>query len=75
MSDVVNHPSHYTYGGIEVIDALEAWDLPFHLANVVKYAARCRHKGKPLEDLKKARWYLDRYIKRLEDAEQTHTGA
>lgn len=75
MTDGVNHPSHYTYGGIEVIDALEAWDLPFHLANVVKYVARCRHKGKPLEDLRKARWYLDRYIQRLEDGKiQTPTG-
>ena len=66
MSDPVNHPSHYTYGGVEVIDALEAWDLPFHLANVVKYVARCHYKGHALQDLRKARWYLDRYIQRLE---------
>ncbi len=65
-SDTVNHPSHYTQGGVEVIDAIEAWDLGFHLGNTVKYVARAAHKGSRLEDLKKARWYLDREIARLE---------
>ncbi len=58
----VDHPSHYTQGGLEVIDAIEAWALGFHLGNVVKYVARSAHKGKLVEDLKKARWYLDRAI-------------
>lgn len=66
QSDSVNHPSHYNMGGIEVIDAIEAWGLGFHLGNTVKYVARAEHKGKKLEDLKKARWYLDREIERLE---------
>lgn len=66
MADVVNHPPHYTFGGIEVIDAIEAWGLGFHLGNVVKYVARSAHKGSELQDLKKARWYLERAIKRME---------
>jgi len=62
--DPVNHPSHYTFGGIEVIDAIEAWALPYHLGNCVKYIARAGRKdpSKEIEDLKKARFYLDRYI-------------
>jgi len=60
--DTVEHPRHYTFGGIEVIDAIEAWELGFHLGNVVKYVARAAHKGCFLEDLRKARWYLDRRI-------------
>ncbi len=63
--DVVNHPSHYTRGNIEVIDFIEDQQLPYHLGNVIKYIARAGHKGDKLEDLKKARWYLDRYIKEV----------
>lgn len=65
-NDTVNHPTHYTLGGIEVIDAIEAWSLGFHLGNTVKYIARADHKARRLEDLKKARWYLDREIARME---------
>lgn len=60
--DVINHPSHYTRGKIEVIDFIEDQQLPYHLGNVIKYIARAGHKGDKLEDLKKARWYLARYI-------------
>jgi hypothetical protein len=66
-SDSINHPPHYTFGAIEVIDAIEAWQLGFHLGNVVKYVARAAHKGRSLDDLKKARWYLDREIGRREE--------
>lgn len=62
QEDVINHPSHYTRGKIEVIDFIEDQQLPYHLGNVIKYIARAGHKGDKLEDLKKARWYLDRYI-------------
>ena len=62
----VDHPKHYNAGRIEVIDAIEDWGLGFHLGNVVKYCARASHKGKPLEDLKKAQWYLNRAIEKLE---------
>ena len=67
VAEAVDHPSHYIFGPIEVIDAIEAWELGFHLGNVVKYVARAAHKGEQLADLKKARWYLDREIGRLED--------
>jgi hypothetical protein len=67
--DPVEHPRHYTFGAVEVISAIEAWALPFHLACVVKYVARAAHKGKYLEDLRKARWYLDREIQRAQKAE------
>ena len=62
VSDNVNSPKHYTKGKYEVIDVIEDWDLNFRLANAVKYIARHKHKGKPLEDLKKALWYLEREI-------------
>jgi hypothetical protein len=65
-ADPINHPPHYTHGGMEPIDAIESWQLGFCLGNVVKYVARAGHKGDRLEDLKKARWYLEREIKKLE---------
>ena len=68
MKEAVNHPSHYNQGKIEVIDAIEDWDLNFCEGNVIKYAARHRHKSEPLEDLKKAKWYLDRLISKMEKA-------
>ena len=65
--EAVNHPPHYNQGTIEVIDAIEDWGLDFNSGNVVKYVARHQHKTEPLEDLKKARWYLDRIIEGYED--------
>jgi hypothetical protein len=62
----VDHPKHYNTGKYEVIDVIEDWKLGFHLGNVVKYVARAEHKIDALEDLKKARWYLDRHIKYIE---------
>ena len=64
--DPVNHPAHYTAGGIETIDFIEAKQLNYHLGNVVKYVSRAGKKNELLEDLKKARWYLEREIQRLE---------
>lgn len=62
--EAVNHPKHY--GGennpYEAIKVIEAWSLGFHLGNTVKYISRADHKGTRLQDLKKARWYLDREI-------------
>lgn len=60
--DVVNHPPHYTRGGIEAIDVIEAWHLDFCTGNALKYLARAGHKGDAAEDLKKARWYIDRAL-------------
>jgi hypothetical protein len=72
MSDAVNSPGHYHPGDYEVYKVLEAWGLDnsFYLGNVVKYVARCGHKGEAIEDLQKARWYLDRKIKVLEQVER-----
>ena len=68
-TDAVNHQPHYTHGGIETIDIIEAWGLGFCLGNAVKYISRAGHKGSKVEDLKKSRWYLDREIARLEALE------
>lgn len=65
--EMVNHPTHYTQGKIEPIDYIEANDLNFNLGNVIKYVSRAKYKGKELEDLKKAQWYLTREIGRLEN--------
>lgn len=69
-SDAVNHPSHYQ-GKIEVIDFIEDKHLGFNLGNCIKYIARAGKKNpeKLLEDLKKARWYLDREIANMEKGE------
>lgn len=67
--DIINHPPHYTSTGIEVIDVIEAFDLNFRLGNTTKYILRAGRKGgeaKRIEDLKKARFYLDREIAKSE---------
>lgn len=68
VSDSVNHPSHYTFGKIEVLDFIEDKKLGFHLGNAVKYISRAGRKdpAKTVEDLRKAAWYLNRQIERLE---------
>lgn len=64
----VNHPAYY--GGAdnpyEAIKVIEAWELGFCLGNTVKYISRAGKKDNVLQDLKKARWYLDREINNLE---------
>ena len=74
MSDIINSPSHYTDGGIETIDFIEAKKLDYHLGNVVKYVSRAGKKdpAKKLEDLEKARWYLEREIGRVQDGEKNN---
>ena len=71
--DVVNSPSHYKSGGVEAIEGIEASMGPEAYAgylkgNIMKYMWRYERKGKPVEDLKKARWYLDRLIQKVEGA-------
>lgn len=71
MNDQVNHPEHY--GGkdnpYEAIKVIEAWNLGFNLGNSVKYISRFGKKQNKendlLQDLQKAKWYLDREIQRL----------
>ena len=66
--DLVNHPKHYKYGGVETIDFIESKGLGYHLGNVVKYISRAGMKGTNtgLEDLRKAQWYLSRAIEKNE---------
>lgn len=70
MSDAIN-PTHYK-GKIEVIDFIEDKDLGFCLGNVVKYVARAGKKAptKEIEDLEKAKWYLERHIDNLKQEQQ-----
>jgi hypothetical protein len=77
MEDVdnVNSPDHYNYGSIECIEYLQdnmSWEgfTGYLEGNCKKYLHRWRYKTKPLEDLKKARWYLDRLIGELEGPDE-----
>lgn len=65
--DKINHPEHYTQhpSGIECIQITE--HMGFNLGNAIKYIWRADFKGYVIEDLKKARWYLDREIKKREE--------
>lgn len=71
QKDMVNHPPHYTQGGIECIDALEAATTGLTgieavcTANAIKYLWRWKSKGGK-QDLEKARWYIDRMISKIE---------
>lgn len=66
----VDKPSHYAEGRkYEPIDVIEDWELGMHLGNATKYISRAGRKGDELEDLKKARWYIDRRISLLEEEE------
>lgn len=75
MSDLVNHPAHYNShpSGVECITITE--HMPFNVGNAIKYLWRADHKN-GIEDLRKARWYVDREIQRLERmAAQRQDGA
>ena len=65
MNDPVNHPKHYTEhpSGVECIQITE--HMSFNLGNAVKYIWRADLKGKQVEDLKKAVWYINREIQRI----------
>lgn len=60
--DMVNSPPHYTAGGVETIDFIEAKNLNYNLGNAVKYITRAGLKGNRVEDLQKAKWYIEREI-------------
>ena len=61
-TDSVNSPAHYNVGKIEVIEAIEDWQLNFNLGNAIKYIARCEHKENKKQDLEKAKWYIEREL-------------
>lgn len=76
VPDMVNHPQHYTQGGIECIDALKAATVSKHgieavcVANVIKYLWRYEEKN-GIEDVRKAKWYIGRLLKELEESQQS----
>lgn len=70
--DMVLNPPHYNQGGIETIDYMKAYstkeEFKGHLRlTAIKYLSRLNEKDDPLENAKKARWYIDELIKELED--------
>lgn len=69
MDNLIHKASHYNKGKYEVIDVIRDWNLNFARGNVIKYVARAEHKGKELEDLKKAMEYLRMEIEYLSKKE------
>lgn len=71
MKNSVNHPSHYTTGKIEVIDFIEDKKLSYHRGNAIKYIVRAGLKdpNKTIEDLEKAKWYIEREIQNIKGSE------
>ena len=76
VPDMVNHPKHYNQGGIECIDALKAATVGKRgieavcVANVIKYLWRYEEKN-GIEDIRKAKWYIERLLKELEESQQS----
>lgn len=74
--DMVNHPKHYTQGGIECIDALKAATVGKRgieavcVANIIKYCWRYEEKN-GIEDVRKAKFYIERLLKELEESQQS----
>ena len=67
MPDQINRPKHYNINwkgeqAIETYDYIRSWKMDYPESNIIKYVTRHPYKGKSLEDLKKARWYLNRLI-------------
>lgn len=78
MSEQVNHPDYY--GGknneYEAIKVIDAWDLGFSLGNTIKYISRAgkKRKDEEIQDMLKAKWYLEHHIKQLEEKIYTESG-
>ncbi len=70
-NEKVDHPAHYNAGKIEVIDAIEDWKLGFNDGNAIKYIARHKYKGNPIQDIEKAIWYLERHLNILKASNET----
>lgn len=80
--DAVNQPSHYTNGDIEVIEYIEQQakvmyesgtvppEVIPHICNAIKYISRFQSKGKPVEDLNKSIYYINRAVKNIEDSKE-----
>lgn len=72
--EAVNHPDHYAGNGIEVIDVIEAFGLGFNLGNVIKYVLRAGKKDELIQELSKAKWYLEREIGNLKAKAEFEAG-
>ena len=72
VEDKVNRPNHYKINhlgeqAIETNTYIRSWKMGYPESNIIKYVTRHPYKGKSLEDLKKARWYLDKLIEEVEN--------
>ena len=56
------NPTYYVGSKIQLADIIDEFNLDWYQASILKYVIRCKHKGKKIEDLQKAKWYLERYI-------------
>ena len=75
MQDPINHPNHYNVNwkgekAIETYTYIRSWRMDYPESNIIKYVTRHPYKGKSLQDLKKARWYLDRLIEEVENQQE-----
>ena len=73
-NDNINYPKHYNINwtgeqAIETYDYINSWKMEYAEGNIIKYVSRHKYKGKALQDLKKARWYLNKLIEELETKE------
>ena len=73
--DKVNHPRHYNINwqgeqAIETFDYIDSWKMGYAEGNIIKYVSRHKYKGKALQDLYKARWYLNKLIEKMEKGEK-----
>jgi hypothetical protein len=70
QKEMVNHPKHYNIGNLEAITVIEDQGMGeiFCASNIIKYIMRYKHKGTPLEDLKKIKWYTERLISYYENS-------
>ena len=65
MSEMINHPKHYAGNKFEVIDIIEDYNLGFNLGNTVKYVLRAGKKDDIIQELNKAKWYIEREIQKI----------
>ena len=75
MSEQINHPKHYNINwkgeqAIETFNYINSWRMGYAEGNIVKYVSRYKYKGKGFQDLKKARWYLEKLINEVENEDR-----
>ena len=64
--DNINHPSHYTKG-VETIEYVRSWDMDYVRGNIIKYVTRFPYKGTPVQDLEKAKWFINKLIETTQE--------